>query len=129
MISLKDAAGLVKSYALVDAEDYQQVTVNNNIQTLIAQFTDRDTSSLSSATVSHKKAKMVSGQVEQLASQIISGTTVYYLASDGNVYKVKASSETTDLLPFLKVGDHFEAELIDDHFLKGFTIVEPNDQQ
>lgn len=129
LISLKDAAGLVKSYALVDAEDYQQVTVNNDIQTLIAQFTDRDTSSLSSATVSKKKAKMVSGQVEQLASQIISGTTVYYLASDGNVYKVKASSETTDLLPFLKGGDHFEAELIDDHFLKGFTIVEPNDQQ
>ncbi|WP_332059591.1 hypothetical protein [Streptococcus canis] len=129
LISLKDDAGLVKSYALIDAEDYQQVTVNNDIQTLIAQFTDRDTSSLSSATASKKKAKLISGQIDQLASQIISGTTVYYLASDGRIYKVKASNDTTDYLPFLKVGDRFEAELADEHFLKNFKMIDPNKQQ
>lgn len=47
LVSLKDAAGLVKSYAIVDAEDYQQVTVDNDIETLIAKFTDSDTSALS----------------------------------------------------------------------------------
>lgn len=42
--------GLVKLYAVVDAEDYQQVTVNNDIETLISQFTDSDTSVLSGST-------------------------------------------------------------------------------
>ncbi|MGZ7238417.1 hypothetical protein ACXWO6_09380, partial [Streptococcus pyogenes] len=51
IVSLKDDAGLVKSYAVVDAEDYQQVTVNNDIQTLISQFTDVDTSVLSGTVV------------------------------------------------------------------------------
>ena len=96
---------------------------------MIAQFTDRDTSSLSSATASKKKAKLISGQIDQLASQIISGTTVYYLASDGRIYKVKASNDTTDYLPFLKVGDRFEAELADEHFLKNFKMIDPNKQQ
>lgn len=55
LVSLKDEASLVKSYALVDAEDYQQVTVNNDIETLISQFTDRDTSGLTTLSPSNKK--------------------------------------------------------------------------
>ncbi|HEL0677014.1 TPA: hypothetical protein TUW56_001637 [Streptococcus equi subsp. zooepidemicus] len=122
LISLKDGAGLIKSYALVDAEDYQQVTVNNDIQILISQFTDKDTSSLSVSDTSDQKVKMITGQVEQLASQIISGTTVYYISSKGQIYKIKASSETSDRLPFLKVGDQFKAQLADDNYLNHMTI-------
>ena len=36
---------------------------------------------------------------------------------------------TTDYLPFLKVGDRFEAELADEHFLKNFKMIDPNKQQ
>lgn len=122
LVSLKDGAGLVKSYALVDAEDYQQVTVNNDIQTLIAQFTNRDTSSLSTAIISDKAAKMIAGQVDQLASQIVSGTTIYYIASDKTIYKVKASRDTSDLLPFLKVGDRFKAQLGEENYLTNLII-------
>ncbi|WP_371134325.1 hypothetical protein [Streptococcus didelphis] len=123
LISLKDSGSLVKAYALVDAEDYQQVTVNNDISTLIAQFTDKDTSALSTPLTSNTKVKRISGQVDQVANQIISGTTIYYISSDGKVYKVKASKKTTDQLPFLKVGDHFKAQLEDDNYLENFHIV------
>lgn len=124
LVSLKDGASLVKSYALVDAEDYQQVTVNNDISSLIAQFTDRDTSGLTSLSGSNKKVKVITGQVQQVASQIVSGTSIYYLISDGKIYKVKATRESSDQLPFLKVGDYFKAELGEENFLQNFKIEE-----
>ncbi|MGT2933245.1 hypothetical protein [Streptococcus catagoni] len=122
LISLKDGASLIKSYALVDAEDYQQVTVNNDIGALISQFTDRDTSGLSSLSPSPKKVKKITGQVDQVASQIISGTTVYYISSEDKIYKIKASKDSSDLLPFLKIGDHFTANLGDSNYLLNVEI-------
>lgn len=126
LVSLKDAAGLVKSYAIVDAEDYQQVTVDNDIKTLIAKFTDSDTSALSGVTTnsgkSAEKVKVITGVVDKLASQMISGSTVYYISSSGEIYKVKATTDTTDSLPFLTVGDQFKGELQKDNYLTKFEI-------
>ena len=127
IVSLKDDAGLVKSYAVVDAEDYQQVTVNNDIETLISQFTDSDTSVLSGSTQAagvDQKVEVIQGLVDQLASQMISGSTVYYISSSGKIYKVKATEETIDQLPFLKVGDQFSGELTKNNYLKNFKIIE-----
>lgn len=129
LVSLKDDAGLVKSYAIVDAEDYQQVTVDNHIETLIAKFTDSDTSVLSSVANAGQRvnrAKVITGVVDKLASQVISGSTVYYISSAGEIYKVKATKDTTDALPFLTVGDYFKGELQDDHFLTKFEITTEN---
>lgn len=128
LVSLKDGGSLVKSYALVDAEDYQQVTVNNDIETLISQFTDRDTSGLSLNSSTGKKAKIVSGQVDHLASQIISGTTVYYILSGNDIYKVRASKDTPDELPFLKIGDHFKAELGEANYLQNLKINDESEE-
>ena len=127
IVSLKDDAGLVKSYAVVDAEDYQQVTVNNDIETLISQFTDSDTSVLSGSTQAagvDQKVEVIQGLVDQLASQMISGSTVYYISSSGKIYKVKATEESIDQLPFLKVGDQFSGELTKNNYLKNFKIIE-----
>ena len=127
IVSLKDDAGLVKSYAVVDAEDYQQVTVNNDIETLISQFTDSDTSVLSGsgqAAGADQEVEVIKGLVDQLASQMISGSTVYYISSSGKIYKVKATEETIDQLPFLKVGDQFSGELTKNNYLKNFKIIE-----
>ncbi|MBT0906342.1 hypothetical protein [Streptococcus lutetiensis] len=125
LVSLKDAAGLVKSYAIVDAEDYQQVTVDNDIETLITKFTDSDTSALSGVADNSgeaKKVKVITGVVDKLASQMISGSTVYYISSSGEIYKVKATTDTTDKLPFLAVGDEFKGELQDDNYLTKFEV-------
>ena len=127
IVSLKDDAGLVKSYAVVDAEDYQQVTVNNDIETLISQFTDSDTSVLSGsaqAAGTDQEVEVIKGVVDQLASQMISGSTIYYISSSGKIYKVKATEETIDQLPFLKVGDQFSGELTKTNYLKNFKIIE-----
>ncbi|HFU4203424.1 TPA: hypothetical protein ACGO8F_001015 [Streptococcus suis] len=127
LVSLKDDAGLVKSYALVDAEDYQQVTVNSDVANLISQVTGTDASSLAGLTSTgdgetSQQAEVVSGKVEALASQMIGGSTVYYIQSEGKIYKVKATEDSTDNLPFIKVGDSFTGQLDKNNYLTKFTI-------
>ncbi|HEP1794204.1 TPA: hypothetical protein VB881_000820 [Streptococcus suis] len=126
LVSLKDDAGLVKSYALVDAEDYQQVTVNNDVATLISQVTGTDASSLAGLNTSDfgevEEAEVISGKVEALASQMIGGSTVYYIQSAGQIYKVKATEDSTDKLPFIKVGDNFTGQLDKNNYLKNVSI-------
>ena len=68
--------------------------------------------------------EVIKGVVDQLASQMISGSTVYYISSSGKIYKVKATEETIDQLPFLKVGDQFSGELSKNNYLKNFKIIE-----
>ncbi|HFR3503244.1 TPA: hypothetical protein ACHVEW_000503 [Streptococcus suis] len=126
LVSLKDDAGLVKSYALVDAEDYQQVTVNNDVANLISQVTGTDASSLAGLNTSDsgevEEAEVISGKVEALASQMIGGSTVYYIQSANQIYKVKATEDSTDKLPFIKVGDNFTGQLDKNNYLKNVTI-------
>ncbi|MBL6538625.1 hypothetical protein JNG37_07730 [Streptococcus suis] len=126
LVSLKDDAGLVKTYALVDAEDYQQVTVNNDLASLISQVSGSDASSLAGissdgSTVS-QDIQVIEGTIEALGSQMIGGTTVYYLQSQGTIYKVKASEDATDQLPFMKVGDQFTGQLAKNNYLNQFTL-------
>ncbi|HFI0419934.1 TPA: hypothetical protein ACGOW9_001098 [Streptococcus suis] len=127
LVSLKDDAGLVKSYALVDAEDYQQVTVNNDVATLISQVTGTDASSLAGLTATgtgeeSQDVEVISGKVEALASQMIAGSTVYYIQSEGQIYKVKATEDSTDKLPFIKVGDSFTGQLDKNNYLENVTL-------
>lgn len=127
LVSLKDDAGLVKSYALVDAEDYQQVTVNNDVATLISHVTGTDASSLAGLTATgtgeeSEDVEVISGKVEALASQMIGGSTVYYIQSANQIYKVKATEDSTDKLPFIKVGDNFTGQLDKNNYLKNVTI-------
>ena len=101
------------------------MTVDNDIETLITKFTDSDTSALSGVADNSgeaKKVKVITGVVDKLASQMISGSTVYYISSSGEIYKVKATTDTTDKLPFLAVGDEFKGELQDDNYLTKFEV-------
>ncbi|HFU4011907.1 TPA: hypothetical protein ACGO3F_000908 [Streptococcus suis] len=126
LVSLKDDAGLVKTYALVDAEDYQQVTVNNDLASLISQVSGSDASSLagisSDGSTASPDIQVIEGTIEALGSQMIEGTTVYYLQSQGTIYKVKASEDATDQLPFMKVGDQFTGQLAKNNYLNQFTL-------
>ncbi|HFU4488777.1 TPA: hypothetical protein ACGPBC_000762 [Streptococcus suis] len=126
LVSLKDDAGLVKTYALVDAEDYQQVTVNNDLASLISQVSGSDASSLagisSDGSTASQDIQVIEGTIEALGSQMIGGTTVYYLQSQGTIYKVKASEDVTDQLPFMKVGDQFTGQLAKNNYLNQFTL-------
>lgn len=99
LISLKDAAGLVKMYAFVDVSDYQKVVVTdsslgieyaaNNYLTNVGITND-------------KKDEIV---VKTLKEVIIDGTTYYYI-TDMSDKKYRVSIKINiNKLPFLKIGD------------------------
>lgn len=125
LVSLKDDAGLVKTYALVDAEDYQQVLVANDMTSLLVQATGEAEPDIFGKFGSNdSKDTLITGEIDALASQMINGTTVYYIQVNESIYKVKASDETPDKLPFMTVGDHFTGQLTKDGYLKQFKLVE-----
>lgn len=101
LVSLKDAAGLVKMYGFVDVADYQKVVVTDSakgIEVAAQNYLgdakqETDDSDLIVKTITIKSIKDV----------CVNGNTYYYIA-DENDAKYKVSISVYDNLPFLKVG-------------------------
>lgn len=102
LVSLKDAAGLVKMYGFIDVTDYQKVVVTDaskGIEEAAKNYLGNETiiiddNNLMTETITIKSIKDVT----------INGNTYFYLTSDENK-KYKISIELSDNLPFLKTGD------------------------
>lgn len=100
LVSLKDAAGLVKMYGFVDVSDYQKVVVTDSSKGieqaaknyLGKDFTETDDNNLQEKTITIKSIKTAT----------IDGNTYYYL-TDKNNNKYKVSIKVSDTLPYLKV--------------------------
>lgn len=100
-VSLKDNAGLVKMYGLVDVTDYQKVTVidsNAGINELINKY-------LSGEKVNTTNLKYKDIIIKSITTAIINGNTYYYITDlEGNRYKVSITLNS-DTIPFIKMGD------------------------
>ena len=104
LMSLKDDAGLIKMYAMVDATDYQKVatvSIDEGLEALKDNFiseniNDFDNSSLQEATITIKNITFLnSGGI----------TKAFIVSSDDEYYKVELSEENEDVLAFLNPGD------------------------
>ena len=104
LMSLKDDAGLIKMYAMVDATDYQKVatvSIDEGLEALKDNFiseniNDFDNSSLKEATITIKNITFLnSGGI----------TKAFIVSSDDEHYKVELSEENEDVLAFLNPGD------------------------
>lgn len=115
IMGLKDNAGLVKEYALVDAVEYQNVIVAATVDELLSKYANKNDLELDNETVENIK-----GVVSDLKSAVIKGDTVYFFKVDGKIYKVKAS--VSDDLPYLENGQSFEGQVGKDNYLKSFKV-------
>lgn len=106
LVSLKDNAGLVKMYAFIDVQDYQNVVVTDykeGIEKAAQNYLDnrndeRDTT----------KDKEKTVIIENLKTVSIDGNTYYYF-EDKNKQRYRVSIKiNVDLLPFIKNGDEVE---------------------
>ena len=104
LMSLKDDAGLIKMYAMVDATDYQKVatvSIDEGLEALKDNFiseniNDFDNSSLKEATITIKNITFLNS----------SGITkAFIVSSDDEHYKVELNEENEDVLAFLNPGD------------------------
>ena len=114
LVSLKDAAGLVKMYGFVDVSDYQKVVVTDSSKGieqaaknyLGKDFTEQDDTKLTEKEITIKSIKTAT----------IDGNTYYYLIDKEN-NKYKVSIKVSDKLPYLKadqsikIGYSQEAEI------------------
>lgn len=102
LIGLKDASGLAKMFALVDAENYQQVIVGNTVQEVIAQFNVRtDTSNQPGADANERTIV-----VEEIESVVIDGNTLYFIrAKDDDLIYVGTAKNLGSSIVFKKAGD------------------------
>ncbi len=102
LIGLKDASGLAKMFALVDAENYQKVVVGDTVQEVINEYYLRmDTSSLPGA-----DADELSILIEEIHSVVIDGNTIFFIRAKGDtvVYTGNAKSLGSAIV-FAKPGD------------------------
>jgi len=102
LMSLKDAAGLVKMYAFVDVADYQKVVVSDaslGIEAAAEKYLGEE---LNSNKGELKEKEIV---IKSITNAVIEGNTYYYIVdNDANLYKASIKINS-NLLPFLKNGD------------------------
>jgi hypothetical protein len=99
LVSLKDNAGLVKMYALVDVKDYQKVVVtdaNEGIEQASINYLNNK-----QVDISELEEKEIT--IKSLTPIVIDGNTYYFIEAEDN-YKVKVSLNL-DVIPYLKVND------------------------
>lgn len=102
LIGLKDASGLAKMFALVDAENYQQVIVGNTVQEVIAQYNLRtDTSNQPGADANEKTIV-----VDEVQNVVIDGNTIFFIrAKDDTTIYVGTAKQLGSALVFVKPGE------------------------
>lgn len=84
-IALKDAAGLVKKYAMVNVQKYQIVAIGDNV----SQCEDNYLELLFSSGVKEegedtREIYTVKGKITKIAQAVIDGTSHYYLMLEGS---------------------------------------------
>ncbi|MBR2809355.1 MAG: hypothetical protein IKE33_03920 [Erysipelotrichaceae bacterium] len=111
LTSLKDSAGLVKMYAVLDAQDYQQVYVekaDRNTEEILLNLISNlsDVSHIDSDLTEEKTLR-----IQEIDKVMIDGDTYYYLKADDQIYTIKATQNNAPSIVFLKAGDVIDVKL------------------
>lgn len=103
-MALKDDAGLVKKYAMVNVEKYQWVAIGDTIKECEKNYVELlNTNGIVSQSVN--ELKTATGVIEGCASIVLEGTTHYYICieDDGNIYDIDISDEKlVDIIRYQK---------------------------
>ena len=113
-MALKDAAGLVKMYAMVNVSQYQIVATGStvaecekNYRTMLA---NSGMISEDETDIENVERGSVSGRIAEIRSAVMGGDSWYFLRlADGDTY-YRISASTCELAVILNVGDHVEVE-------------------
>lgn len=101
ILTLKDNSGLIKEYALVDAQNYQKVYVESSVSKLMQSYA-LDNQVAVEDVENEETFVELEGQIDEIQAVVVDGDTVYYFTLDGTVYR--ANIKLNDRLPFLEAG-------------------------
>ncbi|NMA86944.1 MAG: hypothetical protein GX968_06435 [Tissierellia bacterium] len=110
-MSLKDEAGLVKLYALVDAQNYQKVSIGTTVNNVVSTHVGRDITAPSAEEDTEPTETLnVKGKIINIESVVMNGNTHYYIILDNNENIFIANINISEKLPFLETDDEIEIE-------------------
>ncbi|MCL2045683.1 MAG: CvpA family protein [Oscillospiraceae bacterium] len=111
--ALKDSAGLVKMYAMVNVEQYQIVATG-------ATVTECDRNYREQLRINNLAEEVyivtteITGYIEEIRSAVINGNTQYYIRLSGTDYFYKLSASESEIAVVLDVGDRVSLSASDD---------------
>ncbi len=116
LLSLKDKAGLVKMYALVDVVDYQKVVVTDSSEGI-----DNAIKNYLGNTVIGVESKTSTITISKIKEASIEGNT-YYFITDSNNNKYRISIKVNEnILPFLEIGSKVNITYVENANIKEIT--------
>lgn len=84
-IALKDDAGLVKKYAMVNVQKYQIVAIGDSVSQCEENYLELLLSNgVKEAEKDTRQVKEISGKITKIAQAVIEGTSHYYLMIEGS---------------------------------------------
>ena len=121
-LSLKDDAGLVKMYALVDAQNYQQVTIGGSVNEVVQihsgnKLIDK-VEEIEKEEIIERESLETKGKVMDIQSAVVEGDTHYYMIIDNKIFS--ANVNISKELPFLKIDSDVSLEYYED---QGMNII------
>ncbi len=124
-MSLKDEAGLVKMYALVDAQNYQKVSIGTTVNNVVSTHMGRDITNIQSEEDEEPTELLnIKGKILSIESVVIEGNTHYYFILDNSNKIFIANIEISEKLPFIKVDDEVNIEYYEKNNLNQVTKLE-----
>lgn len=110
-IALKDDAGLVKKYAMVNVQKYQLVAIGDTVSTCESQYNDLLlTNGVKEAEKDTREVQEITGRITRIAESVLEGNSHYYIMVEGSeeIFDVKVG----DLIDIIRydVGDEVTLE-------------------
>lgn len=119
-MALKDGAGLVKKYAMVNVQKYQWVAIGDTVQECEKNYTELlNTNGIVSNSLD--MGKSVTGEIENISPVVLEGNTHYYICLENkeDIYDIDMSD--ADLIQIIRyqAGDTITIE-----YLEGYGLHE-----
>lgn len=113
-MALKDAAGLVKKYALVSVEKYRLVAVGDSVNECIDNYLKIPDNSISADEASSVGYESLSGSISSMKYVVIDGTTRVYIRLDGknDTYELNLSDASLIKIVEYDVGSTISLEYV-----------------
>ena len=109
-MALKDAAGLVKMYAMVNVSQYQIVATGSTVaeceRNYRGMLANNGMISEEQTDIESVERGSVSGYISEIRSAVMNGNSHYFIALDGSTPYYRVSAAECELAVVLNVGDY-----------------------
>lgn len=111
-LSLKDNAGLVKQFAFINVERYQEVAIGSTINEAYSQYLEMSADD-AQISVDTEDLRTLEAVVTSISTAVIEGNTHYYIQVENSDHIFTASIQNDNILAVIKAGDTISIKYID----------------